>query len=113
MTCSAALLPLEHCRFAVVDLETTGSALPGGRILEVAVAMLEGGTVHLAYDALLDPGMPVPAPGVRLTRITHRLGAGRPRLADVGPRPRRGLGDAVLLAPNPPFHLGGLPGGIP
>ena len=47
-------LPLALCRFAVVDVEATGSAPPAGRLLEVAVAMLEGGIVHLAYDALLD-----------------------------------------------------------
>jgi len=110
MTCSAALLPLEHCRFAVVDLETTGSALPGGRILEVAVAMLEGGTVHLAYDALLDPGMPVPAAVVRLTGITDRLVAGRPRFADVAPGLGRVLGDAVFVAHNARFDWGVLAG---
>src|SRR5438477_275161 len=58
MTSNAAIppLPLEHCRFAVVDVETTGTKAPpagGGRILEVAVAILEGGTVHLGFgDAL-------------------------------------------------------------
>src|SRR5437588_1216030 len=110
MTCSAALLPLEHCRFAVVDLETTGSALPGGRILEVAVAMLEGGTVHLAYDALLDPGMPVPAAVVRLTGCTDRLLAGRPRFADVAPGLGRVLGDAVFVAHTARFDWGFLAG---
>src|SRR5256886_11245378 len=75
-------LPLALCRFAVVDVEATGSAPPAGRLLEVAVAMLEGGTVHLAYDALLDPGMPVPAAVARLTGITDQMVAGCPRFAD-------------------------------
>src|SRR5207249_342737 len=43
-------LPLALCRFAVVDVEATGSAPPAGRLLEVAVAMLEGGTVRLAPE---------------------------------------------------------------
>src|SRR5437879_12819598 len=103
MTCSAAPRPLELCRFAVVDVETTGSAPPGGRILEVAVAMLEGGTVHLAYDALLDPGMPVPAAVVRLTGITDQLVAGRPRFADVAPGLGRLLEDAIFVAHNARF----------
>src|SRR5438132_3044671 len=103
MTCSAAPRRLELCRFAVVDVETTGSAPPGGRILEVAVAMLEGGTVHLAYDALLDPGMPVPAAVVRLTRITDQLVAGRPRFADVAPGLGRLLEDAIFVAHNARF----------
>src|SRR5438105_2593111 len=91
-------LPLELCRFAVVDLETTGSAPPGGRVLEVAVAMLEGGTVHLAYHTLLDPGVSVPAAVVRLTGITDQLVAGRPRFADVAAGLARLLEDAILDA---------------
>jgi DNA polymerase-3 subunit epsilon len=103
MTSSAAPLPLDRCRFAVVDLETTGTAPPGGRVLEIAVAMLEGGTVHLAYDALLDPGVPVPAAVVRLTGITDRMVAGRPRFADVAAGLGRLLEDAIFVAHNAHF----------
>jgi DNA polymerase III subunit epsilon len=98
MTCSAVPLPLDRCRFAVVDVEATGSAL-----LEVAVAMLEGGTVHLAYDVLLDPGMPVPAAIVRLTGITDQMVAGRPRFADVAPRLGQVLEDGIFVAHNARF----------
>src|SRR5881296_3812810 len=88
MTSSLVLPPpsLEHCRFAVVDVETTGGrggAQNGGRILEVAVAILEAGTVHLAFEALLDPGTPIPPWVTRLTGITDGLVAGRPRFVDV------------------------------
>jgi DNA polymerase III subunit epsilon len=105
MTCSAVPLPLDRCRFAVVDVEATGSAPPGGggRLLEVAVAMLEGGTVHLAYDALLDPGVPVPAAVARLTGITNQMVAGCPRFADVAPRLGRMLEDAIFVAHNARF----------
>src|SRR2546423_9075609 len=105
MTCSAVPppLPLERCRFAVVDLETTGGAPPGGRVLEVAVAILAAGAVHLAYDALLDPGTPVPAAVARLTGITDRMVAGRPRFADVAPGLGRVLEDAIFVAHNARF----------
>src|SRR6266571_751958 len=104
MTSSAASRSLAHCRFAVVDVETTGSGpQSGGRILEVAVAMLEDGTVHLAYDALLDPGVPIPPAVVRLTGITDRLVAGRPRFGDVAPTLGRVLEDAVFVAHNARF----------
>ena len=103
MTSSASPLPLELCRFAVVDVEATGSAPPRGRVLEVAVAMLEGGTVHLAYDALLDPGMPVPDPVARLTGITDQMVAGCPRFAHVAPRLARVLEDAIFVAHNARF----------
>src|SRR5213082_2691089 len=96
MTSSLVLPPpsLEHSRFAVVDVETTGGrggAPNGGRILEVAVAILEGGTVHLAFEALLDPGIPIPPWVARLTGITDGLVVGRPRFEDVA----AGLGRAL------------------
>src|SRR5438093_7787864 len=77
MISSPASESLEHARFAVVDVETTGvRAQNGGRILEVAVAILEGGTIHLAFEALLGTGAPVPPWVTRLTGITDGLVAG-------------------------------------
>jgi len=107
MTSSAASpslsLPLEHCRFAVVDVETTGGAQSGGRILEIAVAILERGTVHLAFEALLDPGAPVPPWVTHLTGITNAQVAGRPRFAHVATQLLRALDDGVFVAHNARF----------
>src|SRR5437764_264454 len=99
MTSSPASESLEHARFAVVDVETTGvRAQVGGRILEVAVAILEGGTVHLAFQALLDPGTPIPLWVARLTGITDGMVAGRPRFGDVVADFGRALDAAVFVA---------------
>ncbi|PYO95646.1 MAG: hypothetical protein DMD60_12885 [Gemmatimonadetes bacterium] len=104
MTSSPAPLALEHSRFAVVDVETTGTrAQQGGRILELAVAILEGGTVHLAFAALLDPGIPIPPWVARLTGITDSLVAGRPRFADVVARLGHALEAGVFVAHNAHF----------
>jgi len=111
MTSNAAIppLPLEHCRFAVVDVETTGTKAPlagGGRILEVAVAILEGGTVHLGFHALLDPGISITPWVTRLTGITDALVAGRQRFADVVFDLGRTLEGAVFVAHNARFDWG-------
>src|SRR5216117_3422549 len=108
MTSSLALPPpsLEHSRFAVVDVETTGGrggAQNGGRILEVAVAILEAGTVHLAFEALLDPGTPIPPWVTRLTGITDGLVAGRPRFVDVVAGLGYALDGGVFVAHNARF----------
>jgi len=79
-------------------------------VLEVAVAVLEGGTIHLAFDVLLDPGMAVPAAVARLTGITDRMVAGRPRFADVAPGLGRVLDDAIFVAHNARFDWGFLVG---
>jgi len=104
MTSSPASESLEHARFAVVDVETTGMrAQVGGRILEVAVAILEGGTIHLAFEALLDPGTRIPPWVSRLTGITDGLVAGRPRFDDVAAGLGRALEPGVFVAHNPRF----------
>jgi DNA polymerase III subunit epsilon len=104
MTSSATPLPLEECRFAVVDVETTGArAERGGRILEIAVAILERSTVHLAYEAILDPGTRIPAWVTGLTGITERHVLGRPRFAQVAGAIQLALADGIFVAHNARF----------
>src|SRR5438552_16675508 len=101
MTSCPASESVEHARFAVVDVETTGvRAQVGGRILEVAVAILEGGTVHLAFEALLDPGTPIPPWVARLTGITDGLVVGRARFGDIVAGLGRALDAGVCVAHN-------------
>jgi DNA polymerase III subunit epsilon len=97
-------LPLERCRFAVVDVETSGVRFErGGRIIELAVAILEGGTIHLAWHALVDPDTPLPPWVTRLTGITDGLVRGRPAFADVAPRLAGALEGGVFVAHNARF----------
>src|SRR5260370_26930322 len=94
-------LPLERCRFAVVDVETSGVRFErGGRIVELAVAILEGGTIHLAWHALVDPGTALPPFVTRLTGITDGLLAGPPRFAALPPALPRALEAGGVVAPH-------------
>src|SRR5438445_12123612 len=96
---------LERCRFAVVDVETTGARVErGGRIIEVAVAILEDGIVHLAYESVLDPEARIPSWVTRLTGITERDVAGRPRFSDVAADLGRALEHGVFESHNTRFH---------
>jgi len=63
--------PLDACRFAVVDVETTGvRAFRGDRIIEIAVVMLDG---TVAFHSLVNPGMPVPMFVQGLTGIAPQM----------------------------------------
>jgi DNA polymerase III epsilon subunit-like protein len=104
MISDAGAIELTRCRFAVVDVETTGARPErGGRVIEVAVAILEDGTVHLAYEAVLDPGSPIPVWVTRLTGLSERDVVGRPRFQDVATDLRRTLEDGVFVAHNARF----------
>src|SRR2546430_9037305 len=61
------------------------------------------GTIHLAFEALLDPGTPIPLWVERLTGITDGMVAGRPRFGDVVAGFGRALDAAVFVAHNARF----------
>lgn len=63
--------PLDACRWAVVDVETTGvRAFHGDRIVEIAVVMLDG---TVAFHSLVNPGIPIPQFVAGLTGIDARM----------------------------------------
>ena len=62
---------LETCRWAVVDVETTGvRAFHGDRIIEIAVVRLDG---TVAFHSLINPGIPLPNFVQGLTGIAPRM----------------------------------------
>src|SRR5207253_2920946 len=64
-------LRLEPCRFAGVDVETTGvRAFGGDRIIEIAVVMLDG---TVAFHSLVNPGISVPGFVQGLTGIAPNM----------------------------------------
>ena len=71
----AASPALDQCRFAVVDVETTGTrARRGDRVIEIAV-VIQG---QVAFHTLLNPGVPIPPFVASLTGITDALVEGAP-----------------------------------
>ncbi|MEB3196620.1 MAG: exonuclease domain-containing protein [Candidatus Sericytochromatia bacterium] len=66
-------------RFHVVDTETTGSAPPSARVIEVACLTLQHGRVVGRFESLIDPGRPIPEFITRLTGITSAMVRGQPR----------------------------------
>jgi len=68
---SEASPALEACRWAVVDVETTGvRAFRGDRIMEIAVVRLDG---TVAFHSLVNPGIPIPQFVAGLTGIDAKL----------------------------------------
>jgi len=95
---------LEACRFAVVDVETTGSRPGrGDRVVEVAVVAVDGGEIHLAYETLVNPGRPLP-PFVRsLTGLDDEMLRDQPEFADVADALLAALAGRVFAAHNARF----------
>jgi DNA polymerase-3 subunit epsilon len=91
-------------RYAVVDVETTGSGLrTGHRITEIAVVPVDGGVVGEPFVALVNPERSIPPQVVSLTRITWEMVRRAPRFADVATPVREQLLGRVFVAHNAAF----------
>ena len=92
------------CAFAVVDVETTGSSAGrGDRVIEIAVAVLSGGSVELVLDTLVNPERSIPRAVTGVTRITQDDVRDKPVFAEIADRVVASLAGRVFVAHNLPF----------
>jgi len=101
VTAAAVASPaLESCRFAVVDVETTGvRARRGDRIIEIAVVR-EG---QVAFHSLVNPGIPVPPFVGTLTGISSDMLRDVPSFDAIADGLLDALRDTVFVAHNARF----------
>ena len=92
---------LEDCKFAVVDVETTGvRAFRGDRIMEIAVVRLDG---TVAFHSLVNPGIPIPEFVAGLTGIDARMVRNAPPFEEIVDRLLVALEGSVFVAHNARF----------
>jgi len=95
---------LDHLKFAVVDVETTGGPFAAGhRMTEVAVVRVESGQVAGQFTSLLNPGRPIPAFISGLTGIFDETVAGSPYFEQVAEQLFEQLDGCVFVAHNAGF----------
>ena len=92
---------IEDCKFAVVDVETTGvRAFRGDRIMEIAVVRLDG---TVAFHSLVNPGIPIPEFVAGLTGIDARMVRNAPPFDEIVDRLLVALEGCVFVAHNARF----------
>jgi DNA polymerase III epsilon subunit family exonuclease len=88
------------------DLETTGLSPQRDAIVELAaVRWRDGGEVD-TFDALVDPGRPIPSEVIAVHGITDDMVAGQPTIDAVLPAFLAFCAADVAVAHNAPFDLG-------
>ena len=101
---SAGRLALSDTKFAVVDVETTGSSVSSGaRVVEFSAVLVEGGAVRGEYTTLVNPEAWIPRWVTRLTGIEPEMVEGAPRFRDIASRVREALEGRVFVAHNVGF----------
>ena len=93
----------DQARYVVVDLETTGGAPGGGRIIEIGACRMLGPRIEETYQSLVRPWTRVPRFISMMTSITNEMVRDAAPIEEVLPHFRRFLGDAVLVAHNAQF----------
>lgn len=98
---------LSACTFAVVDVETTGMRASGDdRITDIAVVLVQGDRVEMAYESLINPGMPISPQITALTGITDAMVADAPTFDSAADAILAALAGRVFVAHNVRFDWG-------
>lgn len=90
-------------RFALVDIETTGSHAKGHGITEIAIIITDGQQELERWETLVDPGLPIPLHITRLTGIDNDMVEKAPPFHQIADELREWLSDAVFVAHNVGF----------
>ncbi len=100
-------LSLHVLRFAVVDVETTGSrAATFDRVTEIAIVPVSGGGVGEPWQQLVHPGRPIPPMITSLTGISNAMVADAPPFAEIADAVCARLDGHVFTAHNAAFDWG-------
>lgn len=91
--------------FVVIDTETNGIKIQGGRILELSAIRYEDFQPVAAWTSLVNPEKAIPADATAVNGITDDMVASAPTLAQVSASFIDFIGTSPLVGYNLPFDL--------
>ncbi|MFN3368350.1 MAG: exonuclease domain-containing protein [Thermus sp.] len=99
--------PLEGLLYTAFDLETTGLDPEKDAIIALGAVHILGKKVlrHEVFEALVNPGRPIPKASTEIHGLTWEMLREKPKLEEVLPGFRLFLEDTVLLAHNGAFDM--------
>jgi DNA polymerase III epsilon subunit len=100
------MFDLTNCRFAFLDLETTGlSPWFGDRICEVGIVMTEGKRIRETYEMLVNPGRTLSPAAASTNGLTDAELVTAPPFEEIADKVLNYLRDAVVVCHNARFDL--------
>ena len=90
-------------RYAVIDVETTGSGLYGNRLTEICIALVEGGEVIDKFTSLVNPQCIIPPFITGLTGIDNELVKNAPKFYEIADQIDRFTHNSIFVAHNVNF----------
>lgn len=90
-------------KYAVIDIETTGSHASGNSITEIGICLHDGEKIVDEFQTLLNPGVWIPQYITALTGITNEMIEEAPTFEEVSEKLLEWLDGAVFVAHNAQF----------
>lgn len=92
--------------YVVLDIETTGSKVPEGALLEFAALRLRGNKILDRFELLINPERSIPPYVQKITGISKSMVSAQPTVVEALPMILDYIGDRVVIAHNAPFDVG-------
>jgi DNA polymerase-3 subunit epsilon len=100
------MFDLTTCRFAFLDLETTGlSPWFGDRVCEVGIVLTEGKRIRDTFQTLVNPERPLSPSAASTNKLTDAELRQAPHFAEIAGAVEGWLREAVVVAHNAQFDL--------
>ncbi len=97
---------LSNCRFAFLDVETTGlSPWFGDRICEIAIVQTEGKRIRSTYQMLINPGRPLSPGAASVNGLDDDMLKQALQFSDLAGKIESLLTDSVIVCHNAQFDL--------
>ena len=93
-------------KYAIIDIETTGTRAARDRITEIAVVLFDGKKILDTWQSLIDPETYIPYGITELTGITQEMVDGAPKFYEVGKKIVEMTEGSIFTAHNVRFDYG-------
>jgi DNA polymerase III subunit epsilon len=90
-------------RYAIIDVETTGTGYKTGKITEIAIIIHDGREVVDSFNTLINPEQKIPWQIQQLTGISNAMVENAPKFYEVAKKIVEMTGDCIFVAHNASF----------
>ncbi|MCM4155946.1 exonuclease domain-containing protein [Gramella sp. AN32] len=94
---------MKDVKFAITDIETTGSGIHQNRITEICVIVVENGKVIEQFSSLVNPSQSIPLYIESLTGINDEMLSSAPQFSEIAGKIEKITKDCVFVAHNVNF----------
>lgn len=97
---------MEDTKYAIIDVETTGSVSQAGKIIEIAIIITDGKAIFSEFSSLVNPERSIPYFITQLTGITYEMVRNAPKFSEIARQIVEITQNCVFVAHNVSFDYG-------